>query len=171
MRLFRPLRDMSRRVESLAGGDLESPIGHQGRSDEIGLVARALARLREQLAVRQKSLDDDQAQAYEAKLRRQEEINQLVSLFGKSMGGVFSGVSRASVGMSDASTALERTSLDTQERMGHALTHGDESVSSAQAVASASEELAISIAEISRQVGQSSRISEAAMDRAVAAVG
>ena len=51
-RLFKPLHAMARRVEALAAGDLDSPIAHQDRDDEIGGVARALEVLRDTSAAR-----------------------------------------------------------------------------------------------------------------------
>ncbi len=40
--IARPLRAITARVQSLAGGDLESPIAYRDRGDEIGVIARSL---------------------------------------------------------------------------------------------------------------------------------
>jgi methyl-accepting chemotaxis protein len=112
-----------------------------------------------------------QSQEEERRSHRQEEIDQLVGLFGQSMGGVFGALSRASLGMSEASAALERSTGDTASSVDEALDHGDQTASSAQSVASASEELSASIGEIARQVRQSSEISDSALRRTREAVG
>lgn len=169
LQIVSPLRAVTGALQQLASGTRDLP-SYKPRSDEIGDIWRTMEvfsrTIKEAEDLRQSQFDEEQR-----RLRRQEEIDQLVGLFGKSMGGVFGALSRASVGMSDASVALERSTSDTEERMGDALAHGDETASNAQSVASASEELSASVGEIARQVRQSSEISNSALERATEAVG
>ena len=44
--ISRPVRDMTRAIQSIAGGDTDITVGYAGRSDEIGRMAAALEALR-----------------------------------------------------------------------------------------------------------------------------
>lgn len=164
-----PLRAVTAAMQQLAAGGRELP-AHKARADEIGDLWRTMDVFGRAIKDAE-SLRETQAKEEERRLRRQEEIDQLVGLFGKSMGGVFGALSRASVGLSDASTALERSTGDTATCVNEALQHGGMTASNAQSVASASEELSASIGEIARQVRQSSDISDLALQRTTEAVG
>jgi methyl-accepting chemotaxis protein len=168
--ISRPLLETADRMKTLAGGDLHVTIKGTNRRDEVGVMANALAMLRDQLAAKQKAAESEQAKEFEEKLRRQEELNQLVGLFGKSIDGVFRSVSQASVGMSDTSSELRGSTVDTETRMEAALVEGEHTSSNAQAVAAASEQLTASIAEIVQQMSQSAQMSESAMQQAQDAV-
>jgi methyl-accepting chemotaxis protein len=169
VQIVAPLRAVAGALQRLAAGDRELP-PHRSRSDEIGDIWRTMKvfaeTIKEAEDLRQATVNE-QAR----RLRRQEEIDQLVGLFGKSMGGVFGAVARASIGISEASTALARSTGETETRMEEALEHGDHSAASAQSVASASEELSASIGEIARQVRQTSEFSDSALQRTTEAVG
>jgi methyl-accepting chemotaxis protein len=166
-----PLLATAARMKAIAAGDLDIDVTGTDRRDEVGTMAKALLTLRDQLSAKQKAAKSEQAKELEAKLRRQEEINQLVGLFGKSISSVFGSVSRASAGMSETSSELQRSTVYTEEGLQGALADGEHTSASAQTVAAASEELTASIAEIVQQMTHSSQMSESAMRQAEDAVG
>ena len=165
-----PLLETAGRMEKLAAGHLNITITGTHRGDEVGTMAKALAALRDQLAAKQKAAEGEQAKEFEAKLRRQEEVNQLVGLFAKSISAVFGSVSKASVGMTETSSDLKDSTADAESRMQAALMDGEHTSASAQTVAAASEELTASISEIVQQMSHSSHMSESAMRQAEEAV-
>lgn len=167
--ITRPIGLLVEKMQTLSAGDTSVDLSQGSRGDEIGTMTRAVAVFRDNMIERQR-LEEQEKQAHEAKLRRQEEIDQLVGLFGKSIGGVFGSVSQASEGMSETSSELQESTAQTESRMEAALVDGEHTSASAQTVAAASEELTASIAEIVQQMTYSSQMSESAMREAEEAV-
>ncbi|WP_262296766.1 methyl-accepting chemotaxis protein [Microvirga sesbaniae] len=161
-RLFRPLKEITLRVERLAEGDLDSAIGHQDRGDEIGAVAKSLQVFRNAL-IAQRRADEAAALEQEAKTRRAQMLDELTQHFE---GKVSSLTRRLSVAASDLeTTARSMTSVAdkaTHQSVGVA-SASQQTSANVQTVAAATEELSISIREISAQVAQSSGIAERAV--------
>ena len=72
--MTKPLGAITRRIDALVAGDLQSPIDHQNRRDEMGVIARALETFRhtsiaklqsDQQARQQQQLIDDERQTGE----------------------------------------------------------------------------------------------------------
>ena len=70
--IARPLRAMAERARSLAGGDLESPVGCRDRGDEIGAVARSLEGLRTAALERAAAERQGEVERAAAEAQRQE---------------------------------------------------------------------------------------------------
>jgi len=168
--ITRPLRRMGMAMRTVAEGDLTAEIPAIGRRDEIGQFAAALAIFKEAIAEKTR-LREAQVQAEAAAMRRQEEVDQLVGLFGISMSGVFHTISSASAEMSQSSSFLEISATETISEADRVMTEAEHSATSAQTVAAASHQLSTSIEEIGLQVSRSSRIADAALQQAKQAVG
>ncbi|WP_245435426.1 methyl-accepting chemotaxis protein [Microvirga calopogonii] len=161
-RLFRPLRAITVRVERLAEGDLESSIGYQDRSDEIGAVAKSLQIFRDAL-IAQRTAGEAVAVEQEAKARRAQMLDKLAQHFEAK-------VSTLTHSLTVAASDLEATA-QSMTSVADKATHQSVGVASAsqqtsanvQTVAAATEELSISIREISSQIAQSSSIAERAV--------
>ena len=81
-RLFRPLNQISHRVTALAENDLDTPIPHRERGDEIGDVARALEILRNNSATGaaiRKEREEAEARTQELRARRDAAIEDFPS--------------------------------------------------------------------------------------------
>jgi methyl-accepting chemotaxis protein len=160
--VIRPIRAMTGTMRSLASGELDTEIPALARRDEIGVMASAVNVFKRN-ALEKRELESRQLRDRAARARRQEEVDQLVGFFGRSVGGVFAAVSKASVGIADTSTSLQDSAVDTGNRSKQVLADIGLTSSTVEAVAAASQELSASISEIGRQAGESSRISTAAM--------
>ena len=156
-----PVRGMTDSMRRLANNDLDLEIPGVGRNDEIGGMAAAMQTFLANAQERQR-LEEEQRQARDRSRHRQDEIDQMVGMFGRAMDAVLRQVEGASRQMSDTSKGMSRTAETTQQNA--------DSVSSATArmndnvatVASATEELSASIAEIGKQVdGASTKSNEA----------
>ncbi|MEG9529692.1 MAG: Cache 3/Cache 2 fusion domain-containing protein, partial [Hyphomicrobiales bacterium] len=79
-RLFRPFSAISTRIEALAAGDLESPIPHASRGDEIGTVARALEVLRT-AGLRTRELEGLQSAGAADETRRRAALDRAIAAF------------------------------------------------------------------------------------------
>jgi len=163
--LIRPLNRIRNSMERLAQGDLQAEVEGTGQGDEIGDMARAVEVFKKN-AIEKGRLEESEAREQAAGERRQEEIDQLVGFFGRSVSGVFNTLSAASANMARTSSTLETSAAETGNQTRSVLAEIGRTAETVQTVAAASQELAASIDEIGRQASESSRITSAAMQQA-----
>jgi methyl-accepting chemotaxis protein len=162
--ISKPITSITATMKQLAAGNDAIDVPHRGRGDEIGTMAAAVE-IFKQNAVQKKELEHQQFAERAAKARQQEEVDQLVGFFGRSVSSVFKTVSEASVGIAKTSSSLQQSASDTGAQAKHVMSEIGETSSTVQSVAAASQELSASIEEIGRQASESSRISTAAMEQ------
>ncbi len=136
-------------------GDLTAEVPGVGRRDEIGEMAKAVEVFKGQAIdnERLKALQDEENRA---KLRRQEEAEELIDMFGSSVSGVFHSLSQSSATMANTALTMTAAAADTNTQVDivtHAIAQTSEN---SQSVASASQELTAAIAEIGRLIHTSS---------------
>ena len=150
------LSKITMRMRSMTDdGDLSTDIPGMGRRDEIGDIANAVRVLREH-ALDNERMKAQQQKENEQKVRRQEESEELIDMFGSSVSGVFHSLSESSSMMSTTAKTMTAAAADTNaqvEVVTHAITQTNES---SQSVASASQELTAAIGEIGRLIHASS---------------
>jgi methyl-accepting chemotaxis protein len=162
--IVRPVRGMTVAMERLADGNTEVGIPGHDDGGEIGAMAAAVEVFK-QNAIEKYRLEAQQVAQRAATLRRQEEVDQLVGFFGRSIGGVFNAVSTASSEMSATSSSLQSLSGETGEQARLVLIEIEETSATVQTVAAASQELTASIEEIGRQASDSARVTNAALQQ------
>jgi methyl-accepting chemotaxis protein len=163
-----PLRAVEAALQRIASGrhDVTRPPSRSREIDDVwGLLEELGETVRQAQELRRLRAED-----VERKHRRQEEIDQLVGLFGTSIGAVSATVSHASGAITEAATALQWAERDAEERLKEALKSNSEAAASTEAAAAVAEELSAAIAGIARQVKHSTGISESAMQRTIDAV-
>ena len=152
-RLFRPFSAISTRIEALAAGDLESPIPHASRGDEIGTVARALEVLRT-AGLRTRELEGLQSAGAADETRRRAALDRAIAAF-RGQVVVLKGALTASTGaMRDRAGEMAASSAEAEVAVAETERGSHETSASVQTVASAAEELSASIGEIGTQLDQ-----------------
>jgi methyl-accepting chemotaxis protein len=164
-----PLKSSIAAMKRLAAGEIEGDDPPVRRRDEIGEIMSALAVFRKN-AVEKRRLEAAQAADHAASKIRQEEIDQLIGFFGRSMSGSFRSLSGNSADMSRTSNSLENTAEMTGGQATQVLAEVQQTSLAIQTVAAAAQELSASITEIGRQAGESARGSNVAMQQAAAVV-
>jgi methyl-accepting chemotaxis protein len=159
----RPIMRMAEGMKRLASGNEAVEIDGRDRGDEIGAIAEAVEMFKQNMIAKRLRDEKDAAERMAKAARRQEEIDQLVGFFGRSVGGVFKALSAASANMALTSSSLETSAADTGHQSRQVLDEVGQTSATVQTVAAASQELSASIDEIGRQASESSRISSAAM--------
>ena len=151
-RVFRPLNQISQRVKALAENDLDTPIPHRERGDEIGDVARALEILRDNSATGaaiRREREEAEARTQELRARRDAAIED------------FRRNAAAKLGELKANMAsLRERAADLTEAINNATGGSQETASNVGTVASAAEELSASISEISGQLERAREVVE-----------
>ena len=166
----RPIGAMTSAMTALARGNNGIDVPALDRRDELGTMAQAVQVFKDN-AIEKHRLEDSQTADRTASKIRQEEVNQLIGFFGRSMSGSFASLSGASADMSRTSTSLEGGAQTTGSQATQVLTEVEQTTLAIQTVAAASQQLSASIAEIGRQAGESALGSGVAMQQAEDIVG
>ncbi|MFN8828925.1 MAG: methyl-accepting chemotaxis protein [Labrys sp. (in: a-proteobacteria)] len=159
----RPIQHLSMAASTLAR-DEETTIPYLQRRDEIGSMAAALDVLA-RASVERRRLAAETADVQAARARRQAAVEEAISVFGRSTREVMDSISTATMQLRDAALSMRGVADETNRQSAAVTMAATEASGNVQAVAASSEELAASIAEISRQVDQASDMSrQAALD-------
>ncbi|MGE4279871.1 MAG: methyl-accepting chemotaxis protein [Magnetospirillum sp.] len=138
-------------VHALARGELDTKISGTARRDELGQMALALRSLCDHLK-RERALEQEAQREQREKLARAEHLHELVAGFEQTCAQRLREVGTASQTMAETSSQM----LDDAEHGRACAASGSSAATQAannvQTVASAAEELAASIGEISRQI-------------------
>jgi methyl-accepting chemotaxis protein len=164
--VVKPLSSLRERMASLSAGELDAPVANADRSDEIGQMARTVQVFRDSM-IETNRLREEQAAVEQRQMQqRKVDMNRLADQFESEVGEIISLVSTAANQLEASSSTLSKTA-DTVEQVSQRASNasGDASAN-VHSVAAASEELASSVAEISRQVDASARIAGEAVEQA-----
>jgi methyl-accepting chemotaxis protein len=161
----RPLAVVTRVTEAVAGGDAVLAVPYGDRRDEIGALARSISVFRD--AMRHNvELNKTVLSDAEARAQRQEQISAEIARFGTEIEASLSELGRLFEHMLAASSRLtEAADLASTKTAGAATASGEASVN-VRDIASAADELAVSVIEIDRQVAQSNAITTKAVSEA-----
>ncbi|MFM8615471.1 MAG: methyl-accepting chemotaxis protein, partial [Alphaproteobacteria bacterium] len=164
-RIARPLTDMAGAMGRLAEGDTALTIPGRGRSDEVGSMAEALEKFREQ-AEANAAFEAAAAIERAARDRRQAMVESLTQEFGGSVASIMDRLRDSAGGMRDASISMASASEQTRNRVADTAEGAQQNSSNLSAVAAATEEMTASVTEISRQVAEAARAAQDAVERA-----
>ena len=160
--ICRPLIYLTGIMQRLAEGHVKVDISERELTlrTEIGDMARAI-RVFDQQA--QQNIEMKAAEEAEnlSKLRRQQESEELIDMFGASVAGVFASLSKASNSMAETAGTLGEAAAETNKEVEIVTGAVGETTSNSQSVAAASEELTAAIGEIGRLINNSSQVAEA----------
>jgi methyl-accepting chemotaxis protein len=158
------LGELAGAIDRMRDGRYDVAIPHVDRSDEIGVMARAVEGFRENF-VRFAESDSARKNA-EASAERKSLLAKLAGDFEAVIGNIVGAVSSASGEMTSTATTLTRTAETTQQLSSTVAAASEQASTNVQSVASATEEMGGSIAEIGRQVQESSEIARQAVSQA-----
>ncbi|MFL6947220.1 MAG: methyl-accepting chemotaxis protein [Xanthobacteraceae bacterium] len=161
----RPLTEITRVTEAVAGGTSTVSIPYGERHDEIGALARSIAVFQETM---QRNVELNRVVSEEgmARGRRQEEVAAEIARFGNDIETTVTDLVTSAERMLGASANLADAADGASNRTAGAAMASGEASANVRDIASAAEELAASVEEINRQVAQSSTIAGKAVGEA-----
>ena len=162
----RPIVGMTEAMRRLAGGETDLRIPANGRSDEIGQMAHALGVFRDNMRETERLRAEQAETERRAAGEKKRMLHGLADNFQSSIGAVVKMVSASAGDMQATARSLSATAEGTIHRSAIVTDASSQASSNVQTVASAAEELSASIAEITRQVIQSSEIARRAVEDA-----
>jgi methyl-accepting chemotaxis protein len=181
--IVRPVREITSAMGRVSGGDLDTAVPGLDRKDEVGAMAAALGVFVENARERRRL--EEAAEAERRRQRhRQDEVDQTVAMFGRSIQAVLQGVRRTSDAMTETASGLRTVADRTNGRAGEVTDETTRAAEDVAAVASAAQELTAAISEVGRQIDRASemaasvrgqaeraRADVAALDEAMAGMG
>ncbi|CAN5196090.1 HAMP domain-containing methyl-accepting chemotaxis protein [soil metagenome] len=162
--LAKPMIAMCAAMRRLAAGDFDVVLPGLGRNDELGDMAAAVEEFKvEAIARAERDAATQESQNRIASAARREELIRFADDFESAVGAIVANVSTSAIHLETAAGTLTRTAETTESLSGKVAGASEQASSNMQSVATATEELSLSVGEIGRQVQNSSRIAASAV--------
>jgi methyl-accepting chemotaxis protein len=157
-----PLSKLTFSMTNLAAGKLDTQIPTTQFADEVADMGLAMKTFQENMQ-RARALEAEQEASKQLRQQRQNELNQLVGIFGSTIGAVFSKILSSSNTMVSHAADMLKQSSASQQMASSVAAEAEESSVNAQSLGAATEEMVASIREIARQVTNSSEVTKRAV--------
>jgi methyl-accepting chemotaxis protein len=165
--ISRPVVTMSAAMRELGSGNFSVQLPGLERKDEVGQMARAVDEFKAQaLARAEREAAERDAKKREQEAVRKSEFQNLADNFETAVGEIIDNVGGASDRLESSAENLSSSTDPTRRLSAVVATVSQETSANVQSVASATEEMASSISEIGRQVQNSNRIADEAVEQA-----
>ncbi len=161
----RPLVDLRDCLLRLAAGEHGTEVPWTARGDEIGAISRATETLRDK-AREADGIREARESDMAAREQRGARRAGVIQTFEADSAGLAAALSQSAAGLEATARSMTGAAAETRTRTGRANDAAREASAAVQTVASAAEELAASLTEISQQVARSARITERAVTEA-----
>jgi len=161
-----PVVRMTEAMKKLAGGDKTVEIPAQGRTDEIGQMAGTVQVFKDNMIEAERLRTEQEEAKRRAEVEKKAAMNGMADDFESSVKGIVQMVSSASTELQSTAQSMTATAEETSRQASAVAAASEQASTNVQTVASAAEELSSSIAEISRQVAESAKISGQAVSDA-----
>jgi methyl-accepting chemotaxis protein len=164
--LARPIADLKTVMEAFAHSEFKAEVPGTGRRDELGDMARTVEVFKKNGLEVERMKVDQQATELRTAQQRKADMIKLADDFESAVGEIIETVSSASTELEASASTLTATAVRSQELTTMVAAASEEASTNVQSVASATEEMTSSVNEISRQVQESARIANDAVDQA-----
>jgi methyl-accepting chemotaxis protein len=163
--IIRPLHAITRVTERVAAGQTEMAVPYRSRNDEIGALATSVEIFRTAMR-HNEELNKTVSGDADARERRQDQIAAEIKAFSTEVEVTLRELMALSAHSKKASTELAQAVEISVDRIGRATNASEDSNANVRDIASAADELAMSVLEIERQVSQSNDIAMKAVSEA-----
>jgi methyl-accepting chemotaxis protein len=167
-RVVRPIVDLTNAMDTLAAGDTSVQAPHRDREDEIGRMAGALTKFREN-AINRLALESAQRAQEQERAERSRRIEALASGFADQLASTLSILRESSGRLMKDATSLEHVCEEANRSAWKAANATNGANSNVQTIAAATAELSASIQEIAARMSESARSADQAVTQGAAA--
>ncbi len=162
----RPMRAMTDAMTAVAGGNLDIPVPCAGQRDEVGRLAAALEMFKGAGQENRRLHAAQEQERVRAAEERRRSLHDLAASFESSVRGIVDHVLQAADGMRSSAETLAAAADETNRQSAAVAAAAEQASSNVHTVAAATEQLTGSVAEIGRQVTESSTIANTAAQEA-----
>ena len=163
--IIRPMNAMTAAMKRLAGGDTRADIPSRGERNEIGDMARAVEIFRLN-AIERERINADRDKERQVRENRADQLEALIARFQATVSSLVTLLASGSTELKNTAEAMTDTADQTNTQAVAVATQAGAAHESLETVSRAAEQLALSITEISQQVGQSARVTTRAVEDA-----
>src|SRR5262249_7795548 len=164
-RVAMPVAELTRTIERLAQRQYDAPVARGANSDEFGIMSERLEALRLS-GVEGERLAAEQLAGKDAGLRRAATVQSECQQFEASISRMLDAVDAAGTKMTEVADAMAASAQQPVGQSSAAAAASETASSNVNSVAAAAEEMARSISEIGRQVGEAAKAAGNAVERA-----
>jgi methyl-accepting chemotaxis protein len=165
--IAKPISALTKSMLELAEGNFSVVLPGLGRKDEVGAVAAAVERFK--VVSEQKAREEAEAKRNQDEIAAQQRKADMIKLadsFEAAIGEIVETVASAATELEASASTLTSTAERAQHLTTTVAAASEEASTNVHSVAAATEELASSVTEIGRQVQESARIANEAVDQA-----
>ncbi|GAB2174809.1 methyl-accepting chemotaxis protein [Dongia sp. agr-C8] len=159
----KPIISLNGSMQSLAQGNLLTEVPVNGRTDEVGQMAKTVLVFKESM-VRNEEMRRAQEAEQRDREQRAEHMMNLTRAFDEQVKGMVEGLASAARGMERTAVDLTKTADVSAAESQTVAAAAQEAQAGVETVASASEELSASISEISRQVTNQANLAQTSVN-------
>ncbi len=164
--VVRPIRAMTAAMLDLAGGNADVAVPAQGRSDEIGGMAKALLTFKDNAERVRQLAQAEQDNQRKAEEDRRQTTRTMADTLETTVQAIVGDVRDAALKMRDVAKDMAGTAHETNQQSASVATSSLQASHSVDAVSEAAARLAATNHEINRQVDESAKIAGEAVDQA-----
>jgi methyl-accepting chemotaxis protein len=164
--ISKALSGMVDAMTRLARGELSIAVPGIGRKDEIGEMAGAVEVFRTNMAEAERMRAEQAEADTRRRAQRKADMKRLADDFEGAVGEIIETVSSAATELEASSNTLTHAAERSNGLATSVASASEEASANVQSVSSASEEMTSSISEISRQVQESARVADVAVEQA-----
>ena len=166
--IVKPIVDLTAAMDKLVGGDTSVQAPHARRDDEVGRMAAALVKFREN-AINRIALEEAQRKQDAERAERSRRVEVLASAFGDQLAVSLSSLRESSTRLMSDASLLENVCDEANSSARNAIDATDGANSNVQTIAAATTQLSASIQEIASRMAESARSAEQASSQGAAA--
>ena len=152
LRVVKPLQTFSLRLNEMGDGNLDIQVSGEQQKDEIGRLANAFNKLKESLIAARGLESQQQEMKRRGEEEKKEAMQKLATDFDSRTSGIIKSLGRAAKDLQATATQMTAASSNTTHASQIVATAAADADNNVQTVAAATEELAASSGEISRQI-------------------
>ena len=158
-----PMRRMTAAMRSLANGDIDTAVPDIGRGDEVGEMARAVQIFKDNAVEMERLRGEQEAVERDAKAQLEEALDAAAKDLERQVCEAADKIATKSEHMTHLSDEMQQAAGMVRQESVSAAAGAEETTVNVQAVAGAVEEMSSSIAEVARQMAQSTDVAKAAV--------
>jgi methyl-accepting chemotaxis protein len=160
-----PLNAMGDAMRRLAGGDLAVAIPGEGRTDEIGVMAKSMVVFKSN-AIEKNNASERENAENEKKDKRNQGVANLIAGFEKAANQILSVLSGSARELDGTAKAMTIIASETDRQASGTAHAAQQTAMNVQTVAAATEEFAASAKEIGQRVSESAKVAGHAVETA-----
>ena len=154
--LMRPISVLSGSLENLSKGDADQAAPFTDWNNEIGVMGRTMEVFRQNMN-RQKELEDEREADYQARAKRQSDVDASIQAFESNAANLLAAITDASDSFDLAANNIRQTAEDTSNITSTVSDSAHQASSDIDSMAAATEELSVTVQDIAKQLESSAQ--------------